>query len=120
MPRRKLVLLIRLPIKTLNRVCCHTPTLSLVKFHIDGTVLTLKFHTPLLLAILVQHFEKVHFGSIVYQNGQLELGINPLQVKVIYSRAILVTVTSECTVKRVICKTWTGTLAYSSDQDQTP
>ena len=28
---------------------------------------------------------------------------------VIYSRAIFVAVTSECRVKRVICKTWTGT-----------
>ena len=29
---------------------------------------------------------------------------------VIYCRAILVTVTSACRVKRVICKTWTGSL----------
>ena len=39
---------------------------------------------------------------------------------VIYSRAILVAVTSECGVKRAICKTWTGTLANSADPDQTP
>ena len=38
---------------------------------------------------------------------------------VIYSRAILVTVTSECSVKGVICKTWTGTLENSADPDQT-
>ena len=43
-----------------------------------------------------------------------------IQVTVIYSRAILVVVTSECRVKRVICKTWTGTLANSADPDQTP
>ena len=35
------------------------------------------------------------------------------------SRAILVTVTSVCRVKEVICKTWTGTLANSSVPDQT-
>ena len=39
---------------------------------------------------------------------------------VIYSHAILVTVMSECHVKRVICKTWTGTLANSADADQMP
>ena len=39
---------------------------------------------------------------------------------VIYSRAFLVAVTSECRVKRVICKTWTGTLANSADPNQTP
>ena len=38
------------------------------------------------------------------------------QVAVIYSRAILVSMTSECRVKRVIRKTWTGTLANSADQ----
>ena len=42
-----------------------------------------------------------------------------IQVTVIYSRAILVAVTSECSVKRFICKTWTGTLANSADPDQT-
>ena len=35
-------------------------------------------------------------------------------------RAILVTVTSECRAKRIICKTWTGTFANSADSDQTP
>ena len=43
---------------------------------------------------------------------------------VIYSRAILIAVTSECSVKRVVCKTLTGisagTLANSTDHDQTP
>ena len=38
-----------------------------------------------------------------------------IQVTVIYSHAILVTVTSGCGVKRVIC----GTLADSADPDQT-
>ena len=38
----------------------------------------------------------------------------------IYRRAILVAVTSECRVKRVIWKTWTRTLANSADPDQTP
>ena len=39
---------------------------------------------------------------------------------VIYSRVILVTMTSERRVKRVNCKTWTETLANSADPDQTP
>ena len=43
-----------------------------------------------------------------------------IQVTVIYSRAVFVAVTSECRVKRVICKTWTETLAKSADTDQTP
>ena len=42
------------------------------------------------------------------------------QVKAIYSRAVLVSVKSECRVKRSICKTRTGTLANSADPDQTP
>ena len=49
------------------------------------------------------------------------------QATVIYSRAILVFfffATSECCVKRVICKIWTelsaGVLANSADPDQTP
>ena len=46
-----------------------------------------------------------------------------IQKVVIYSHAILVTVTSECYVKRVICKTWTGlsagTLANCADPDLT-
>ena len=41
---------------------------------------------------------------------------------VIYSRAMLVAVTTECCEKRVICKTWTGlsdwTFANSADPDQ--
>ena len=41
-------------------------------------------------------------------------------VKVIYSRVIIVAVTSACRVKRVICKTWTGTLGSSADLDQIP
>ena len=46
--------------------------------------------------------------------------IKPRVVTVMFSRAILVTPTSECRVKRIICKTWTGTLANGADPDQTP
>ena len=42
-----------------------------------------------------------------------------IQVTVIYSHAILDTVTSECSVKRVTCKTWTGTLTKTVQTDQT-
>ena len=45
-------------------------------------------------------------------------------VTLIYSRAILVPVSSECCVMRIICKTWTGysagTSANSADPNQTP
>ena len=44
--------------------------------------------------------------------------LDEIQVTFIYSRAILVAVTSECSVKRVICKTRTGTLSISADPDQ--
>ena len=52
-------------------------------------------------------------------NGALDKS----QVTVSYSRATLVAVKiekGENSVKRVICKTWTGTLAYSADPDRTP
>ena len=39
---------------------------------------------------------------------------------VIYSCTILVAVTSDCCVKRVICKTLSGTLANSEDPEQMP
>ena len=43
-----------------------------------------------------------------------------IKVTVTYSHAVLVTVTSKCHVKRVICKTCTWTLANSADPDQMP
>ena len=43
-----------------------------------------------------------------------------IQITVIYNHAILVAVTSECHVKRVISKTWTGTLVNIADPDKTP
>ena len=91
-------------------------------------------------SIRVLHHSAV-FGSIVYNRSLINIHryflnvdvhviiIEPwnqtahlyeIQVTVIYSRAILVTVMSEYQVKRVICKTWTGTLANSADSDQTP
>ena len=41
-------------------------------------------------------------------------------VTVIYSGTMLVTVTSECLVKKVICKSWTGKLVNNADRVQTP
>ena len=50
--------------------------------------------------------------------------LDEIQGTVIYSRIILVAVRSECCVKRVTSKTWTGlsawTLANSADPDETP
>ena len=42
-----------------------------------------------------------------------------IQETLIYSHAIHVAVTLECSVKGVIFKTWTGTLSDSADTDQT-
>ena len=56
---------------------------------------------------------------IIHQWNQTA-GLYETQVTVIYSRASLVAVTSAWRVKRVICKTWTGTRANSADPDQTP
>ena len=79
------------------------------------------------------------FGSIFYSRSQVYIHQNlvvvhvifidqwnqttplyEIQVTVIYCCAILVTVTSECHAKRVLCKTLTGTLANSADPNQTP
>ena len=43
-----------------------------------------------------------------------------IHVTVIYGRAVLVAVTSECLVKRMNCKTCTGTLVSSVDLEQRP
>ena len=40
--------------------------------------------------------------------------IDEIQVIVIYNRAILVAVTSESSVQRVVCKTWTETSANNA------
>ena len=40
-----------------------------------------------------------------------------VQEMAIYRQAILVTVMSECSVKRFICKTWTKTLANRAHSD---
>ena len=45
-------------------------------------------------------------------------GLYEKQVSVIYSRAILVAVTSGCSVRRVICKIWTDTLTNSTDPER--
>ena len=46
--------------------------------------------------------------------------LDEIQVTAIYGRVILVAVMPECNVKRVICRTWTRTLANIADPDQTP
>ena len=48
---------------------------------------------------------------------QSNCALDEIQVKVIYSYAILVAVMSEYRVKRFIRKTLTGTLANSADPD---
>ena len=51
----------------------------------------------------------VHVMIIAQRNQTARL--YEIQVTVIYSRAILAALMSECHVKKVICKTWIGTLA---------
>ena len=45
--------------------------------------------------------------------------LHKIQLTVIYSHVILVSVMSKLSVKRVICKNWTMTLADSENPDQT-
>ena len=61
------------------------------------------------------HGTTVYIRTIVYMH-QIKVVV---YVIIIY-QWIQVTVTPESCVKRVICKTWTGTLANSAYQDQTP
>ena len=84
---------------------------------------------------------KSPFGSIVYNRAKVYIYQNFLKVivhvmiidqwnqttclyavqgTVIYSHTILVAVMSECRAKRLIRKSWTGTLANSADPHQTP
>ena len=57
---------------------------------------------------------------IIVDQGSQIVRLYKTQITVIYSRTILVAVMSECSGKRVICRTWTGTLTNSADPDQTP
>ena len=87
------------------------------------------------------YFQQPLFGSIVYSQVILCIHQNflqgvvhvifrdqwnqaarlhEIQVTVIYSRARLFAVKSGCSVKRVICKIWTRTLANSAEPDQSP
>ena len=55
-----------------------------------------------------QNFLKVVVHVVIIDQWNKTAGLYEIQVTVIYSRAILVTLTSESNLKRVICKTWTG------------
>ena len=55
-----------------------------------------------------QNFLKVVVHVVIIDQWNKTASLYEIQVTVIYSRAILVTLTSECSLKRVICKTWTG------------
>ena len=67
-----------------------------------------------------QHFLKIVVHVIINNQWNQTAHSYEIQVMVIYSRAVLVAVTSECCVNRVICKTWTEALVNSADPDQTP
>ena len=66
---------------------------------------------------LHQNFHKVVVHMIVIDQWNHIVRLYEIQVRVIYSCAILVAVMSEFCVKRIIWKTWTGTLANSADPD---
>ena len=61
-----------------------------------------------------------NFHVIIIDQWNQTARLYEIKVTFIYSRAILDTVTSECRLKRVICKTWSGRVANSVDPDQTP
>ena len=65
-----------------------------------------------------QNFLKVVVHVIITDQWSQTKCLYEIQITVIYSSAILVTVMSECHVKRVICKTWTRTLANNADPDR--
>ena len=67
-----------------------------------------------------QDFFKVVVHVIIIDHWNQTARLYEIQVTVINILSILVTVTSECRVNRVIWKTWTGTLVNSADTDQTP
>ena len=116
------------PFKTLNRLCeCAGWPESKLCAHVSRYVcITYSL-------VLCQNY--VVLESIVYNRAKVYIHQNFHTVVIyvmiiyrwnqtvrlckIYSGAILVTVASECPVKRVICKTWTGALANSADPDQT-
>ena len=56
-----------------------------------------------------QTFLKVVVHVIIIDLWNQIARLYEIQVTIIYSRAILVAVTSEYSIKLVICKTWTGT-----------
>ena len=60
---------------------------------------------------LHQNFLKAVVHVIIIDQWNQTARLYVMQVTVIYSRASLVAVTLKCSVKRVICKIWTGTLA---------
>ena len=72
--------------------------------------------------VYLKHFLKVIVIPKVIIIDQLNQTacLYEIQVTVIYSRAILVTEATDRRVKRVICKTWTRTLANSAEPVQMP
>ena len=67
-----------------------------------------------------QNFFQVVLHVIIIEQCNQTVRLYEIQVTVTYSRNGLVAVTSECSVKNVMCKIWTGTLVNSSEHDQTP
>ena len=69
---------------------------------------------------IYQDFLKVVVHAIITNQWSQTTCKYKFQATVIYSHPILVTAMSVWCVKRVIGKTWTGTLANSADPDQMP
>ena len=67
-----------------------------------------------------QNSLKVVIHVIIIDQLNQTVRLFEIRVTAIFYRGILVAVTSECRVKMVICKTWTGTLKNNADTDQTP
>ena len=66
------------------------------------------------------NFLQVVVHMIIIDQWNQTARLYEIEVTIIFNRAILVALTSECHVKTVIWQTWTGILTNSADADQTP
>ena len=66
------------------------------------------------------NFLQVIVHVIIIDQWNQTARLYEIQVTIIFNRAILVALTSECRIKRVICQTWTGILTNSAAAAQTP
>ena len=89
----------------------------LISSILDNLLILLIFHSVVIKFLYKhQNFLKVVVCMIIIEQCNQTKHLCKIQVMVIYSSTFLVSVTSECSVKRSICQTRTGTLANSADR----